>query len=133
MPRRHLLPPDCAKREEVRNGWEKDEMAGRDAPVWKSGLPRRICSPVYSQKRCEIAPLFFKTIGSEGNKKRQVVSVTVCRPCTVFSCYLGSYLSSKGKSRFCIYEFETLKNGVWVAKKPDKLGLFAGYIFFVPF
>ena len=53
MPRRHLLPPDCAKRDEVRNGWEKDEMAGRDAPVWKSGLPRRICSPVYSQKRCE--------------------------------------------------------------------------------
>ena len=59
--------------------------------------------------------------------------VTICRPCTVFSCYLGSYLSSKGKSRFYIYEFETLKNGVWAAKKPDKIGLFAGYIFFVPF
>ena len=60
-------------------------------------------------------------------------SVRICRPCSVFSCYLGSDLSSKGKSRFFIYEFETLKNGVWAAKKPDKIGLFAGYIFFVPF
>jgi hypothetical protein len=75
---------------------------------------------------------FSKTIGSEGNKNRQVVSLTICRPCSVFSCYLGSYLSSKGKSRFFIYDFETSKNGSWVAKKPDKIGLSAGYIFFVP-
>ena len=76
---------------------------------------------------CEIKksqPFLFKTIGSDGNKKRQVVSVTVCRPCTVFSCYLGSYLSSKGKSRFYIYDFDAPKNGFWAAKKPDKIGLF---------
>ena len=58
--------------------------------------------------------------------------MTICRSCSVFCCYLGSYLSSKGKSRFYIYDFETLKNGFWIAKKPDKIGLFAGYIFFVP-
>ena len=84
---------------------------------------------------CEIKksqPFLFKTIGSEGNKNRQVVLVTICRPCSVFSCYLGSYLSSKGKSHFFIYDFETLKNGFGIAKKPDKIGLFAGYIFFVP-
>ena len=55
---------------------------------------------------CEIKksqPFLFKTIGSDGNKKRQVVLVTICRPCSVFSCYLGSYLSSKGKSRFSIH------------------------------
>ena len=51
---------------------------------------------------------------------------------SVFSCYLGSYLSSKGKSRFFIYDFETLKNGSWAAKNPDKIGGSAGYIFFVP-
>lgn len=50
-------------------------------------------------------------------KNRQVVLVTICRSCPVFCCYLGSYLSSKGKSRFFIYEFETLKNGLWAAKK----------------
>ena len=85
---------------------------------------------------CEIKksqPFLFKTIGSEGNKNRQVASVTICRPCSVFGCYLGSYLSSKGKRRFFIYDFETSKNGLWAAKKPDKIGLFAGYIFFVPF
>ena len=53
-------------------------------------------------------------------------------PCSVFCCYLGSYLSSKGKSRFYIYDFEAPKNGLWAAKKPNKIGLFAGYIFFVP-
>lgn len=45
---------------------------------------------------------------------------------------MGLYLSSKGKSRFFIYDFETLKNGSWVARKPDFIGLSAGYIFFVP-
>ena len=84
---------------------------------------------------CEIKKeptVFFKTIGSEDNKNRQVVLVTICRPCSVLSCYLGSYLSSKGKSRFYIYDFDAPKNGFWAAKKPDKIGLFAGYIFFVP-
>jgi len=32
-----------------------------------------------------------------------------------------------------IYDFETSKNGLWATKKPDKIGLSAGYIFFVPF
>ena len=94
----------------------------------KSGHPKispLIWSPKQQNSGGFTLPLFYMWA--------QIVSVTICRPCSVFSCYLGSYLSSKGKSRFCIYEFETLKNGVWVAKKPDKLGLFAGYIFFVPF
>ena len=72
-------------------------------------------------------------IGSEGNKNRQVVLITICLSCSVFCCYLGSYLSSKEKSRFYIYDFDAPKNGLWAAKKPDKIGLFAGYIFFVPF
>jgi hypothetical protein len=46
---------------------------------------------------------------------------------------MGSYLSAKGKSRFFIYEYGTSQNGFWIAKRPDKIGLFAGYIFFVPF
>ena len=52
---------------------------------------------------CEIKksqPFLCKTIGSEGNKNRQIVLVTICRPCSVFRCYLGSYLSSMGKRRF---------------------------------
>ena len=40
--------------------------------------------------------------------------------------------AKKKQAVFYIYEFKTLKNGVWTAKKPDKIGLFAGYIFFVP-
>ena len=85
---------------------------------------------------CEIKKeptVSFQNDWLRGNKNRQVASVTICRPGSVFGCYLGSYLSSKGKSRFFIYDFETSKNGLWAAKKPDKIGLSAGYIFFVPF
>ncbi len=46
--------------------------------------------------------------------------------------YLSLYLSSKGKSRFYIYDFDAPKNSFQAARKPDKIGLFAGYIFFVP-
>ena len=84
--------------------------------------------PCIQSKAVRKAPLFFKTIGSEGNKKRQVVSVTVCRPCTVFSCYLGSYLSSMGKRRFFIYDFEAPKNGFWAAKKRQQDAVDASFL-----
>jgi len=38
---------------------------------------------------------------------------------------------AKGKRRFRIYDLVDLKIAVWVAKKPDIFGLFAGDIFFV--
>lgn len=61
-------------------------------------------------------------------------SISYCLPSLYcIQLLLGFVSIFKGKSRFYIYEFETLKNGVWAAKKPDKIGLFAGYIFFVPF
>ena len=31
-----------------------------------------------------------------------------------------SFLSAKGKRRFSVCDFDTLKNSFWIAKKPDK-------------
>ena len=44
----------------------------------------------------------------------------------------SSGISSKGKGRFYIYESEFRKTAFGQQKKPDRIGLFAGYIFFVP-
>ena len=78
------------------------------------------CSLPVKQKS---QPFLCKTIGSEDDKNRQIVLVTICRSYLVFGCCLGLYLSSKGKSRFYSCDFEAPKNGFWAAKKPDKIGL----------
>ena len=49
----------------------------------------------------------------------------------IFTCVGSSSLSTKGKRRFYICVLVQRKIAVWVAKKPDIIGLFARDIFFV--
>ena len=51
--------------------------------------------------------------------------------CIGYLLFGSSSLSTKGKWRFYIYVLAQRKIAVWVAKKPDIFGLFAGDIFFV--
>ena len=51
--------------------------------------------------------------------------------CIIIRLCESSSLSTKGKRRFYICVLVQRKIAVWVAKKPDIFGLFAGDIFFV--
>ena len=51
--------------------------------------------------------------------------------CIGYLLFESSNLSTKGKRRFYICVLVQRKIAVWVAKKPDIIGLFAGDIFFV--
>ena len=57
-----------------------------------------------------------------------MISICLCIGHLFFE---SSSLSTKGKRRFCICVSVQRKITVWVAKKPDIFGLFAGDIFFV--
>ena len=56
--------------------------------------------------------------------------ISICL-CIGYSLFGSSSLSTKGKRRFYICVSVQRKIAVWVAKKPDIFGLFAGDIFFV--
>ena len=66
----------------------------------------------------------------EGNKKADGFLISICL-CIGYSLFGSSSLSTKGKRRFYICVLVQRKIAVWVAKKPDIIGLFAGDIFFV--
>ena len=56
--------------------------------------------------------------------------ISICL-CIGYLLFGSSSLSTKGKRRFYICVLVQRKIAVWVAKKPDIIGLFAGDIFFV--
>ena len=49
----------------------------------------------------------------------------------VILLYGSSNLSAKQKRAFYIYEYASPNPGVWAAKNPDKIGVFAEHIFFM--
>ena len=63
-------------------------------------------------------------------KKADRFLISTCL-CIGYSLFGSSSLSAKGKRRFYICVLVQRKIAVWVAKKPDIIGLFAGDIFFV--
>lgn len=71
-----------------------------------------ICSPC-----CEI-------------KKADRFLLSICL-CIGYLFFGSPNLSAKGKRRFYICVLVQRKIAFWVAKKPDRIGLFAGDIFFV--
>ena len=61
-------------------------------------------------------------------------SICYCLPSLYcIQLLLGFVSIFKGKKPFYIYEFETLKNGVWAAKSPIKSGFLPGTSFSYPF
>ena len=49
----------------------------------------------------------------------------------VILLYGSSILSAKQKQPFYIYEYASPNPGVWAAKNPDKIGVYAEHIFFM--
>ena len=66
------------------------------------------------------------------NAKKADKFLRTCLPFkAVILLYGSSNLSAKQKRAFYIYEYASPNPGVWAAKNPDKIGVFAEHIFFM--
>ena len=66
------------------------------------------------------------------NAKTADKFLATCLPFeAVILLYGSSNLSAKQKQPFYIYEYASWNPGVWVAKNPDKIGVYAEHIFFM--
>ena len=54
-----------------------------------------------------------------------------CPPSANIQLYGSSILHPKGKQWFYIFKYASRKPGIWAAKNPDKIGVFAEHIFFM--
>ena len=54
-----------------------------------------------------------------------------CPPSANIQLYGSSIPHPKGKQRFYIFKYASRKPGIWAAKNPDKIGVFAEHIFFM--
>lgn len=54
-----------------------------------------------------------------------------CPPSANIQLYGSSIPRPKGKQRFYIFKYASRKPGIWAAKNPDKIGVFAEHIFFM--
>lgn len=54
-----------------------------------------------------------------------------CPPSANIRLYGSSIPHPKGKQRFYIFKYASRNPGIWAAKKPDKIGVFAEHIFFM--
>ena len=57
--------------------------------------------------------------------------VLACPPSANIQLYGSSILHPKGKQWFYIFKYASRKPGIWAAKNPDKIGVFAEHIFFM--
>ena len=74
---------------------------------------------------------FYKTSGGE-TQKRQTSFLITCLPFdAVIRLYGSSNLYAKQKWPFYIYEYASQNPGIWAAKNPDKIGVYAEHIFFM--
>jgi len=66
------------------------------------------------------------------NAKTADKFLATCLPFeAVILLYGSSILSAKQKHPFYIYEYASPNPGVWAAKNPDKIGVYAEHIFFM--
>lgn len=54
-----------------------------------------------------------------------------CPPSANIRLYGSSIPHPKGKQRFYIFKYASRNPGIWAAKNPDKIGVFAEHIFFM--
>ena len=54
-----------------------------------------------------------------------------CPPSANIWLYGSSILHPNGKQRFYIFKYASRNPGIWAAKNPDKIGVFAEHIFFM--
>ena len=54
-----------------------------------------------------------------------------CPPSANIRLYGSSIPHPKGKQRFYIFKYASQNPGIWAAKNPDKIGVFAEHIFFM--
>ena len=54
-----------------------------------------------------------------------------CPPSANIRLYGSSIPHPKGKQRFYIFRYASRNPGIWAAKNPDKIGVFAEHIFFM--
>ena len=57
--------------------------------------------------------------------------VQACPPSANIWLYGSSILHPKGRQRFYIFTYASRNPGIWAAKNPDKIGVFAEHIFFM--
>ena len=57
--------------------------------------------------------------------------VLACPPSANIQLYGSSIPHPKGKQRFYIFKYASRNPGIWAAKTPDKIGVFAEHIFFM--
>ena len=57
--------------------------------------------------------------------------VLACPPSANIRLYGSSIPHPKGKQRFYIFKYASRNPGIWAAKNPDKIGVFAEHIFFM--
>ena len=93
-------------------------------PAWSCVTRIVFSSPFASRIGISVFSFFRVT------KKADRFLISICL-CIGYLLFGSSSLFTKGKRRFYICVLVQRKIAVWVAKKPDIFGLFAGDIFFV--